>query len=288
MITIDSQSLIESSLIKYGFNTLEPSKLPMDERYKPMANELIADNSTINFYQKCIGTLSYIAMHCRPDISLATNVMSRFASNPSPDHMKAVIRIYRYLLGTLDYKLTLKRGDEPSLNIVGYSDSDWGGDLNDRKSTSGYILTLSNIPIYWKSAKQKCTAQSATEAEYISASDLIKRTMEVKNLLDEIGIKYTTPILYCDNNAANTILNKGINQSKLKHIAIRYQLLKDQLNKKELDVKRIDTKENYADVLTKPLGISNFLKFCNSIMNSNFILHTQSKSSSINIDQSIV
>ena len=122
----------------------------------------------IKLYQQAIGCLNYICNTTRPDISAAVGVLSQFVTDPSVDHWTGVKRILRYLKGTLDYGLIF--GDDGRNLLVGFSDADWAGDIDSRRSTSGYIFKLGNCLISWCSRKQATVAKSTTEAEYVSLS----------------------------------------------------------------------------------------------------------------------
>ena len=124
-------------------------------------------------------------------------------SNPGPDHFKALDYIWKYLIGTKDYSLTYSGNTKPIL--IGYSDSDWGGDYPTRKSTTGYLFTFNNTAISWSSKLQKTIALSSCEAEYMALKETIKEFTWLKLLLDQVTTVtisntkdyYTNSILYC-------------------------------------------------------------------------------------------
>ncbi|XP_058222672.1 secreted RxLR effector protein 161-like [Rhododendron vialii] len=145
------------------------------------------------------------AMLCtRPDISYAVSVVSRYQSNPGEPHWAAVKRILRYIHGTKDYKLTYHcNGD--NLEVVGYSDADFSGDVDDDKSTSAYVFLLGGGAISWCSKKQSCVAKSTMEAEYISYSGAASEAVWIKRFLEDLKINEIAnkPIaIMCDNQAA--------------------------------------------------------------------------------------
>ncbi|XP_057432268.1 secreted RxLR effector protein 161-like [Lotus japonicus] len=120
-------------------------------------------------YRQMVGSLRFIC-HTRPEISFSVGMVSRFMSEPRHSHQIAAKRILRYLKATLSYGIMFPVQDEKEgLHLVAYSDSDWCGDLVDRKSTMRYILTFAGAPISWCSKKQSVVALSTCEAEYISA-----------------------------------------------------------------------------------------------------------------------
>ncbi|XP_039137373.1 secreted RxLR effector protein 161-like [Dioscorea cayenensis subsp. rotundata] len=116
-------------------------------------------------YRKIVGGLLYLT-HTRPDLMYAVSVVSRFMQAPSMHHLGAVKRILRYVSGIVSYGIQYMKNEE--FKLMGYSDSDWGGCQNDRKSTTRWIFSLGSGAVAWCSKKQSITALSSTEAEYIS------------------------------------------------------------------------------------------------------------------------
>ncbi len=128
----------------------------------------------------------YAMVETRIDIAFATSMVSRFAKNPGPDHFSAVDQILRYLAGSPERRITF--AGESELNLIGYSDSDWAGDHADRKSTSGFVLTLNGGPISYGSKKQAVVALSSTEAEYVALSLAAREATWLRLLLTELGL----------------------------------------------------------------------------------------------------
>ena len=119
-------------------------------------------------YASVIGSLMYVMMCTRPDICYAVGLVSRYQSNPGQKYWMAIKRILRYLKGTSDYILCYQ--GKKDLRLIGYSDADWGGDINQSKSTSRYAFLLNDSAILWSSKKQSCVALSTMEAEYVACS----------------------------------------------------------------------------------------------------------------------
>ncbi|GAV91753.1 hypothetical protein CFOL_v3_35141, partial [Cephalotus follicularis] len=140
------------------------------------------------------------AMVCtRPDIAHAVGTVSRFMSNPGKEHWTAVKWILRYLRGTSSLKLSF--GSEKPI-LVGYTDSDMAGDVDSRKSTSGYLITFSGGAVAWQSRLQKCIALSTTEAEFIAATEACKELLWMKRFVQELGFTQERYELFCDNQSA--------------------------------------------------------------------------------------
>jgi len=116
-------------------------------------------------YASAVGSLMYVMLCTRPDICFAIGLVSRYQSNPGFAHWQVVKRIFQYLRGTSDLVLCYQGGD---LKLRGYTDADWGDDLDESRSTSGYVFTLGGGAISWCSKKQDCIALSTIEAEYVA------------------------------------------------------------------------------------------------------------------------
>ena len=110
--------------------------------------------------------------------------MARFCTKPTNQHWVAVKRIFRYLKGTQQYGLLYSKSN--SNNYVGFSDADWGGDLDDRKSTSGYMFQVGGTFISWRSKKQTCVALSTAEAEYIALASTAQESLWLQQLLADL------------------------------------------------------------------------------------------------------
>ena len=157
-----------------------------------------------------------LAILCtRLDICHAMGLVSKYQSNPGPDHWTTVKCILKYLRRTRDYML-IYGSDE--LIPVGYTDSDFMSDKDSRKSTSGYVFMLGGGAIKWRSIKQECTADSTLEAEYVAACEVTKEAVWFKRFLMELGVVLLAgqPLtVYCDNNR---VVNKSKEPRSQKHV----------------------------------------------------------------------
>jgi hypothetical protein len=116
-------------------------------------------------YRNAVGSLIYLVTGTRPDLAVATSTVAKFCEHPGPAHWTAVKRILRYLKGTSDWGLLFNPKND---TLVGYSDADWAGDPDSRRSTTGYLFTIGGVPVAWKSKKQATVALSTAEAEYMA------------------------------------------------------------------------------------------------------------------------
>ena len=152
--------------------------------------------STVNL----VGCLVYLTV-TRPDIAYAVHIISQFVSAPRTTHWAALLRILRYVRGTLHQCLLLS--STSSLTLHAYADADWAGDISDRKSTSGLCVFLGDSLISWRSKKQSVVARSTAEAEYRAMAHATSEIVWLRWLISEMGVSVTSPTpLYCDNKSA--------------------------------------------------------------------------------------
>ena len=133
-------------------------------------------------YQEAVGSLLYLAQGTRPDIAFAVNDVSRFNNKHGKAHWAAVKRIFRYLRGTVDYKLFYGKGEE----LKGYTDADWASDIDKRRSCSGYVFTMCGGAISWNSKRQPTVALSTAEAEYLSVSAAVQEVKWLRQFAAEV------------------------------------------------------------------------------------------------------
>ena len=149
-------------------------------------NDLEKDVMKIIPYASAIGSLMYAQVCTRPDIAFIVNVLGRYLSNPGHDHWVAAKKVMRYLQRTKDFMLVYRRVD--NLEVVGYSDSDFGGCSDDRKSTSGYIFMLAGGAISWKSVKHSLIASSTMYAEFVACYGASSQAIWLRNLILELQV----------------------------------------------------------------------------------------------------
>ena len=164
----------------------------------------------------------------------------------------AIKRIIRYLKETYDFGLYYKRSDKFELNAYTYAD--WGGNIDDRKSTSRGALLLGKRLVTWTSKKQTCTSESTAEVEYIATAINCTNIVWLKNLLKGMKEEVTKlVILYCDNTSAINISKNLVMHVKTKHITIKYHYVRELVEDKQVKMEYIHTKEQIVDIFTKPL-----------------------------------
>ena len=167
-------------------------------------------------YQKLVRKLIYLA-HTRPDISYAVGVVSRFMHCPQVQHMEAVMRILRYLKGTSNRGVLF--GNNGNLNLMAYTDADWAGDKDSRKSTSGYFTLVGGNLVTWRSKKQNVVALSSAEAEFRGIAKGVTEILWLRKLLCELGFPPREACrLICDNQASVSVSNNPVQHDRTKHV----------------------------------------------------------------------
>ena len=186
-IKLSQPAYINKVLNKFHLDKAHAANTPMKETaFLEQKTEGEASPSEKKRYQGMTGSLMFSMVETRPDIAFATSVASRFAKNPGHQHTEAVKTILRYLKGSNERGITY--GGQSKLLVEGYSDSDWAGDKESRKSTSGFIFMLNGGPVSWCSKRQPTVALSSTEAEYIALTLAAKEATWLRLLLTELGL----------------------------------------------------------------------------------------------------
>jgi hypothetical protein len=210
-------------------------------------------------YRSLIGSLRYI-VNTRPDLAYAVGVVSRYMEAPGKQHWLAVKRILRYLKGTVGYGCMYTRGELQPM-LLGYSDSDFAGDVEDRRSTSGAVYFLGKSLVTWSSQKQKIVALSSCEAEYVAAAAAACQGIWLSQLIaDMLGTKEATVKLLMDNMSAIALSKNPVHHERSKHIDTKYHFLRECMEDGKVEVDHIGTAEQLADIFTKSLGRVKFIE----------------------------
>ena len=236
-IILTQQGFITKVLNRFKLNDLVEYSTPLPQGIilsSPREGEKASLDDT-RLYQQQIGSLMYLMTQTRPDISYPLGLLARFMSNPTKEHFLALNRLWGYLKRTKNYGLVFK--SQP-ISLVGYCDSDWGGDRDTRRSTTGYLFLLGNTPISWASKLQKTVALSSCKAKYIALKEAIKEQSYLKtifNLIPILAPTYSTR-LYTDSQSAIALAKNPIYLPRTKHIDIQYHYIREALINKDTDL----------------------------------------------------
>jgi hypothetical protein len=209
-------------------------------------------------YQQAIGCLTYVSTSTRPDIAAAVGTLSQHMAQPSVDHWSGVKRILRYIKGTLNFGLKFSASGGA---LTGFSDADWAGDPDTRRSTSGYVFQIGKCAVSWSSKKQNSVARSSTEAEYVALSLAAQEAVWLRRLMSSVGFGVKSPtVIYEDNNSAIDLTKNAKYHNRTKHIDISHHFARERVESNEISVVHCPSTEMTADVMTKGLPRVQFEK----------------------------
>jgi hypothetical protein len=239
-IALSQEKYALEVLERFGKSDVRPISTPM------LANEHLAKIDSLEIevqaYQRAVGALMYLMLGTRPDLAYTVAALGQHSACPGTDHQRALDRAFHYHRATSDWKLTFQRGAPNGTVLKGFVDADWASDVNDRKSTSGFVFMLAGGAVSWGSKKQSAVALLSTEAEYIAAAHAAKEVIWLRWLLLEQKQKIKKPtILYMDNQSAIAIARNPEFHDRSKHIKIRHHFLRQKVDDEELELEYVPT-----------------------------------------------
>ncbi|CAL2226248.1 unnamed protein product [Prunus armeniaca] len=199
----------------------------------------------------------------RPDISCSVGVCARVQSDPKESHLFDVKRIIKYVSETVEFGLWYTY--DTCVNLVGYSDANWAGYSDDRKSTSWGVFYVGNNLVAWHSKKQNSVSLSTAEAEYVAARSCCTQLFWMRHILEDYGLAQSCFLIYCDNMSAIDISKNPVQYSRTKHIDIRPHFIRDLMEEKILSSKFVPSEKRLADILTKALDFQKHVTLRQSI-----------------------
>ncbi|GAB2282271.1 hypothetical protein Dimus_039531 [Dionaea muscipula] len=226
-------------------------------------------------YRSMVGSLRYVTC-TRPDVLYAVGVICRFMEKPSEDHLAACKRIFRYLKGTLNYGLWYTSFSSSSavassfsspapvateIALVGYSDSDWGGDVDCKRSTTGFLFCYGNTAFTWVSKLQPIVTLSSSESEYVAAASCVSHCLWLRQLMRELEMEQLQPtVVRVDNQSAIAIAKNPVYHDRSKHIDVRFHFLREAIARGDVELAYVRTQYQLADLMTKALGYQSFAR----------------------------
>lgn len=263
---LDQKEYLKNVLQKFDMQNCKEICTPMDLNFNTKIledkNNSVADKNIENKCRQIIGCLSYAVLGTRPDLCIAVSILSRYQNNASNVLLTALKRVLRYVKYTINYKLVYKCN---SNLLLGYCDANWGGDLKDRRSTTGYCFKFADCLISWSSKKQASVSLSSTESEYIAISMAASEACWLINLLKDFSIVKVCPVtIFCDNQSAIMVANTE-SVKRLKHVDIRFHFVKELIKSGKLMLKYIKTEDQTADMFTKALSKNLLSRFIQNL-----------------------
>ncbi|KAE8718491.1 Serine/threonine-protein phosphatase 5 [Hibiscus syriacus] len=251
------QNVIDILNAQFSLKDLGPLSffLGVEVSYEAKEGTPLADDAR---YRSIVGALQYIVI-TRPDVAFTVNRVCQFMQAPLDVHFLAVKRILRYLQGTVDFGLRFTPSSRMAL--AGFADANWGSDIDDRRSTSGFCIYFCGNLVSWSSKKQQVVARSTAEAEYRSVACAAAEMVWLRSLLGELHIvTHGKATLWCDNTSAVAVCANPVLHSKFKNVELDLFFVREMVAMGQLQVHEVPAAEQVADVLTKPLSASLFFK----------------------------
>ena len=222
-------------------------------------------------YAQAVGALFYLARATRSDLVHACSQVAKFMSDPAPEHWRAVQRIYAYLNRTKDVPLRLKAvGLHQSLawkRFVGHGDSDWAGDVDTRRSHTGWCVRVGGALVAWHSKQQTCTAGSTAEAELVASNSLARELIWWRKLAVDNGYGTNGPFsLFTDSSSVQSLAQHAGKFDAVKHIQIKYNQIRDYQRAGEVDVRWTPGNLQWSDIFMKNCAVHHFRRIAGFLM----------------------
>jgi hypothetical protein len=252
----------EDILERAGMANCKPATTPVEVKPKLSGNDGAAATDG-TFYRSITGALQYLTLS-RPDIDYGVNQACLHMHAPQDVHWNLVKRILRYLRGTITHGITISA--TPSTTLKAYSDADWAGCPDTRRSTSGYCIFLGDSLVSWSSKRQTTTSRSSAEAEYRAVANAAAECCWLRNLLQELHVVVDkATVIYCDNVSAVYLSENPVHHRRTKHIELDIHFVREKVALGQFKVLHIPTRYQFADIMTKGLPTPLFTEFRDSL-----------------------
>jgi hypothetical protein len=261
-ITISQRKYCLDLLTDSGLLGSKPAATPLDPAVK-LHNDGGKPYEDISSYRRLIGRLLYLT-NTRPDISFAVQQLSQFLHKPTFAHYTAACRVIRYLKHNPGRGLLFPRHSE--LQLLGFSDADWAGCIETRRSITGYCFFLGSSLVSWKAKKQITVSRSSSEAEYRALSTATCELIWLLYLMKDLNITCSKPpVIYCDSQSAIHIASNPVFHERTKHLEIDCHLVREKIQQGILRLLPVSTDDQLADCLTKALAAPKFINFISKL-----------------------
>jgi hypothetical protein len=268
--------MIQHVLEQFNMENCKPASTPFSYNIKLIksnnqeSEEFIQRNQR---YRKAVGSLMYITICTRPDISFAVGVLSRFLEKPNQKHWDSFLHVLRYLKHSINLKIQYKSHRDrnfsanPSWNFPSMaSDVDWAGDKSSLRSTTSYVFKYMEGAISWRSRLQPMVALSSTKAEYRAITEAGQEALWLMKLMNQLETPIQMPLeMICDNLSAIHLAQNPIHHGCVKHVAIEHHWIREHVQDGTFKMKHVYTSNMIANILTKNLSKTPFSKFRNMI-----------------------
>jgi histone deacetylase 1/2 len=258
-LALSQSKYAEDLLRKVNMHACNSAPTPMSSTDRLSKDSGTPLNTEDTFrYRSTVGALQYLCL-TRPDLAFAVNKTCQFLQQPTDVHWAAVKRVLRYIQGTLHLGISIRRS--ASVELSAYSDADWAGCPDDRRSTGGFAVYLGPNLISWSARKQPTVSRSSTEAEYKAIANATAEITWMQSLLKELSVKQVqAPTLWCDNLGATFLAANPVFHARTKHIEIDFHFVREKVAAGALQVRFISSADQIADIFTKALPRDAFVR----------------------------
>jgi hypothetical protein len=254
-LKITQQGYTQEILATYGMSDATAKTVPMNAGTK-LSKEGTALDTARYPYAGLVGSLLYLSICTRPDIAQAVGALARHMAAPTLEQWIAAKHVLKYLKGTAEMGLNHGGSD----GMVGYVDADYAGDINSRRSTTGYVFILNGGAVTWQSKLQPTVANSTTEAEYMAAGQAVREALWLRKLMQDLCISDGKPVrLLGDNQAALKLIKNPMSTQRSKHIDVTHHFVRERVARKEAMFEYCQTAHMVADCLTKAVNESKLI-----------------------------
>jgi len=248
-------------LESFGIGSCNPVKNHITSSTKLIKDGGEASENSILFKQ-IIGSLMYLSVN-RPDIAFVVYLLSKFMTDPKSSHMTTTKRILTYVKGTTNLRVFYKKSAKNSKDdLKVYTDNDYASDIEDKRSTFGYVFFLSGSAVAWSSKKQPVVTPSSTKAEYVAvAAACACHNIWMKRVLNSLGFSSCKCVkIFYDNSSIIKLSKNLILHGRTKHIDVKFHFLRVLVKKGVVELVHCGTSEQVVDIMTKPLKLESFFK----------------------------
>uniref|UniRef100_A0A0A9YPH4 Copia protein n=1 Tax=Lygus hesperus TaxID=30085 RepID=A0A0A9YPH4_LYGHE len=252
---IHQKDYIQKLLIKFGMDYSKPIGTPVEKNLKLNFNK---SHQTLDKpYRELIGSIIYLMIGSRPDLCFAINFFSRYQESPTVEHWNYLKRVLRYIRGSAHLGL-LYSDKKCEYVLSGFVDADWVGDVDDRRSVSGYCMYACGNIVSWATKKQTTVSLSSTEAEYVALSSAVCEAISLNGVVNDLGLKSDFVMLFEDNQSCIHLARNRENSKRIKHIDIKHHFIREKVDEGVIKLNYVSTSEQNADILTKGLDKQSF------------------------------
>ena len=257
---MSQEHYFETLLDRFDMKDCNPARNPLPTGFKSITatddEHQLAKHLP---FPQVVGSILYASTITRPDLAHSASLLARYIGKWNLQHWAAAKHLLRYIRGTSDLCLTFTADNSKRL-VLGYADADWGGDLDTRRSTTGYIFKVYGGVVAWRSRRQPTVALSTTEAEYMASADAARQATWLRLLLDDLKLGLDNqPLPIFNDNAGTVAISKNpVHHDKTKHIALRHHYIREKVEDNTISLNHVPSASNIADLLTKSLPRETF------------------------------